>query len=143
MPHVSNNNPKKKISKNIYKHLVKTIVGLQGENDGRIFLSELLTPTEQVMLAKRLAILFMLAQSISSYKIGKILKVSTSTVNRLRISSKKGKYHHVGSLFKDKKNKERFWLEIESLIRFGMPSMGKRRWDWLDELYRNKDSLKQ
>jgi len=49
------------------------------------FLEDLLTPTEKVMLAKRLAIAYLIGKNIPHLKIADILKVSYPTVRTVSI----------------------------------------------------------
>jgi len=98
------------------------------------FLINLLTETEQIMLAKRLATIFMLIDNVSYYKIRKILKISSSTSKRLHKNLLNGEYKDMEKWFKKEKNKEAFWLEIETIINVGLPSIGKNRWKFLDDI---------
>lgn len=135
MPHVSRKKLKKEVSKRIYNRLVKTV----GETSyGYAVLSELLTPVEQIMLAKRLAAIIMISQGISSYKVRKILKLSSKTTAYIMHDIELGKYKQIGKLAKNKKDKERFWAELEVIVRMGMPEMGKGRWKWINEYTKKK-----
>ena len=131
MPHVSRKKLKKEVSKRIYNRLVKTV----GEtNYGHAVLSELLTPVEQVMLAKRLAAIIILSQGISSYKVRKMLKLSSKTTAYIMHDIELGKYKQIEKLARNKKDRESFWADLEVVIRMGMPEMGKNRWKWPDKL---------
>jgi len=109
---------------------------LGARNASKFLLDELLTDTERIMIIKRLAALSMLSQGLSSYRVHKLLKMSEQTTARMKSDIKKNKYPHIASFIKKKKDKEQFWAELEVLVRFGMPEMGKNRWKWLDELYK-------
>jgi len=80
------------------------------------------------MLAKRLAIILMLADDHSLYHIQKILLVSPSTVARLRDTFDAGDFDHILKIFKKEKNRVGYWIDFEALLRAGMPSMGRDRW---------------
>ena len=89
MPHVSRKKLKKEVAKKIYDKLIKTITN-RGVDQGYAVLGELLTPIEQTMLAKRLTAVAMLSRGMSSYKVRKILKLSSKTtayINFLCISN--------------------------------------------------------
>lgn len=134
MTRISKRRLNKEVSKQIHNRFIKTIVDLHGKS-GSVLIEELFTPTEKVMFAKRLAGLSMLAQGISPYKVSKLLKLSFSTTARMQISAEKGKYSSIAEKIKNKKNRDRFWAELEVFVRFGMPEMGKNRWKWLDDFF--------
>ncbi len=137
MPHISRKKLEKDISRKIYKHFVKTIVTINTKK-GRELLEEILTPVEQIMIAKRLAAIAMLSQGLSSYQVRKSLKLSSATTARFRREIENNKYPYISNLVKKKKQREEFWKEMEVVLRMGMPSMGKDRWKWLDDLYPKK-----
>ena len=133
MPHVSKKQIKKETAQKIREHFIKTVVSLGGKNQGKVFIGEILTSTEQIMLAKRLAMLIMLADGVSSYKVCKILNLSASTSARFKKEVDGGAYPYIKSIVEKKKSKDKIWNELEVLLRGGLPSMGKDRWKWLDE----------
>lgn len=137
MPHISRKKLKKEVAKKIYDRLVKTITS-GGSNRGYDVLGELLTPIEQTMLAKRLAAVVMLSQGISSYEVRKVLKLSSKTSAYIMHDIELGKYKEITKLTKKKKDREKFWAELEVIVRMGMPEMGKGRWKWLNEYTKKK-----
>ncbi len=90
MPQVS----KYPISKDVYERIfdvfLKTLAGLKTKKRVSGFLKEFLTPTEQVMLAKRLAIAFLLTKGYSYREVGDILRVSKSTIGFVSLDLKDG-----------------------------------------------------
>ena len=133
MPHISQKQLKKETAKDIRKHFIKTVTSFGGKNNNKAFFDELLTPTEQIMLAKRLAMLFMLAEGMSSYKVRKILNLSPSTTARFQKEIEHGAFPYIENIVKKKSSRDKTWKELEVLLRGGLPSMGKDRWKWLDE----------
>lgn len=70
----------------------QALARLHSESDISDFLSDLLSPTEKIMLGKRLAIALLLEKGYDQRTIHKMLKVSTTTVNSVNFSLKqKGK----------------------------------------------------
>jgi len=136
MAYISKEPLKKEVQVQLNQQLIRTIVELRTVKGGKHFISELLTDTEQVMLAKRLMMIFMLAEGISQYRIKQVLNVSPSTVLRIAQLMDGGAFEHLTHLCSKKKSREILWRELEVIVRFGMPSMGKDRWNWLDELYK-------
>lgn len=70
----------KEIQERILSVFVKTLANLKTESQTRLFLDDLLTSTEKVMLAKRVAIAFLLSKDYSYRKISLMLNVSMSTI---------------------------------------------------------------
>ena len=120
------------------KKLAETFVALKTLSGGERFLSELLTPSEHLMLAKRLTAIFMLSEGVSQYRIKQTLRLSSSTVARLAHTLDAGGFEHIVHACHKKKDREILWHDLEKMLRLGMPSMGIDRWDWLDELYKKK-----
>ncbi len=86
------------------------------------------------MLAKRVAVLIMLRDGISTYRIVRVLKMSSSTVSRMKYDYETGMYEDlIGVLGKSRKQQEEFWKTIDVILQMGMPSQGKDRWKWLDK----------
>jgi uncharacterized protein YerC len=138
MPHIS----QKKISEKVLKRITGQFfdsIYKQSKFSIKPFLLNILTSTEEIMLAKRLAVIAMLIEGIGYYRIRKFLKVSTSTIKRLDIDLDNGKYRDVEKWFKKEKNKKAFWLEMETVIRMGMPPIvGRGRWNFLDDYLKKK-----
>lgn len=101
----------------------------------RDFLSEFLTPTEQMMLAKRLAVIFLLAQGFSIYRIQQILKVSPSTVARIKLQLERGKFKKIVASARSRKHRQRFQEMLDLLLLIMLPQQsGKTRWGTIDKL---------
>jgi uncharacterized protein YerC len=130
---------KKKIEENVFvsinKRFVDTIYNLGSKKSIKLFLEDILTPSEKIVLIKRLAIIFMLYEHISMYRIHKILNVSESTVKKIALEVEKGEHLCITKIVEKKKNRDLFWADIEVILRCGMPEMGKGRWKFLDDIY--------
>jgi uncharacterized protein YerC len=68
------------IQTTLYDSLYTSLALLTTAGEVREFLSDLLTPAEKIMLAKRLAIVILLEKGYNYRQISRILKVSTSTI---------------------------------------------------------------
>ena len=134
MANVSKKKLKKEVSSKIHNRFIKTVVDLRGKR-GSIFVEELFTPTEKIIFAKRLAGLLMLAEGISSYKVSRLLRLSSSTTARMLIDVRNDKHRSITRIVEKKRDRDKFWAELEVFIRLGMPEMGKNRWKWLDEYF--------
>ncbi|MDO8443851.1 MAG: Trp family transcriptional regulator [Candidatus Azambacteria bacterium] len=84
MSQVSRNPLSKESNYEIQATLWWLLARLDNDSDIRNFLNSLLTKTEKIMLAKRLAIAFLLNKNYSQRDISDALKVSTSTVCRIK-----------------------------------------------------------
>jgi len=93
-----------------------------------------LSEAEKIMLAKRMAITYMLIDGVPYREISSILKVSTSTIERIDNDLESGDLKNVKQHLLKKINKRKFWLDFEVILRAGMPEMGKGRWKWLNEI---------
>lgn len=108
----------KAVEKRIYEIFLKTFADLrdpQGLND---FLEYFLSPTEKIMLAKRLSIAVLLAKEYDYRTICRILHVSLSTVADVALIMK-----HRGPGYKKVVNKivedaklEEFWDQIDYML---------------------------
>jgi len=135
MARISKRKLKKEVFDKINKRFVDAIVSLNNESGGSAFFGEFFSSAERTMFAKRFAALFMLTHGMSSYKVGKLLNMSYTTTARLSLGLSMGKYTHIKNLTTKRKERKAFVDELEVFLRCGMPSMGKDRWKWLDELY--------
>src|SRR3989344_3828452 len=80
MPQVSRRKLDKEVKQKIYESFYKAL-GLLGENDAKYFVNDLLTPTEKIMIPKRLAIAILLSQEWSYNAIRETLKVTQTTIS--------------------------------------------------------------
>jgi Trp operon repressor len=101
----------------IFEIFLKTISSLNSTDLSSNFLQEFLSPTEQVMLSKRLAIAFLLTKEYKTRSISKILKVSMGTINRVSYRYKNGKYYKmvINKILENEKM-EKFWLKVAEQI---------------------------
>ena len=99
MPHVSPQKIDERILKKLYKVLFSAIAGENmTQKQQRLAFSELFTHTEKIMLGKRLAAISLLSQGESSYRVGKILRLSSTTTAKLYAKIEKEKLANVEKL---------------------------------------------
>jgi Trp operon repressor len=133
MPHVSKRKIKDDQFKKIYGKLTIVFDKAGKNNKTKLILEEFLTPTEKIMLAKRLAIIFMLNEKVSIYHIAETLFVSPSTVERMSLKYEYGDYSNLSDI--TKKNRADIWDILKTLILIGLtPKVGKNRWKWFYEI---------
>ncbi len=134
----------KEVYNRVFEIFLKTVTGLYTKKTTANFLKEFLTPTEQVMLAKRLSVAFLLAKGYQHREISKILRVSTGTVNRVSISYKEGEYYGevIEKILKDEKTDE-FWREVGTVVTGLLSSGGSKSGSWKylkEEIRKEKES---
>ena len=91
MPRVSPRPLKKEIEKEITANLDWTFSQLKSEPVAKDFLEDFLTVEERLMLAKRLAVVYLLKEGFSYGKISEALKITPVTIGKIRLISKSGK----------------------------------------------------
>ncbi len=79
MTHVSSNPLPKKVSKDISQKFTRALSKLN-EQEAHIFYQHFFSRAERLMFAKRFAVLFLLKEGWSSYRIARVLKMSATGV---------------------------------------------------------------
>jgi len=138
MPHISQKRVKRHVFKRMSNEFVNTIASLKSSSEIRGFLNELLTSTERIMLAKRLAVILMLKKRYSFLTIRRTLKLSPSTVARFWKITKMKPFQFLSREILRKEKQKKFWEELERLSRFGLPPRGRGRWANVYRLLDNK-----
>lgn len=116
MPHISKYKLSNK-SKNNCAELLKELIS-QSSNKQPLLI-DLLTNTEQTMLAKRLAIIYLIRKNESSYYITNTLKVSPSTINRMKKDMWSGKYNDILHYWEKGSNRKSIIDLVEQVITLG------------------------
>ena len=91
MPRVSPRPIKKEIEKEITANLEWVFSQLKSEPAAKDFLDDFLTDEERLMLAKRLAVVYLLKEGFSYNKISEALKITPVTIGKIRRILKSGK----------------------------------------------------
>ena len=128
MTNVSKQSLQQKTQDELFEQLAKIFTTANHKQTATLF-SDLFTPAEKIMFMKRLAIILMLHNQQSTYRIAQLLKVSDATVRRLQRAYTDGSYEHITAVVEHRSfNREKFWHTMEALLRGGMPPYGKDRW---------------
>lgn len=133
MPHLSKHKLEEKVYLSIYEQLDSCITKHKNKKNRSQFLSEILTDTERIMLAKRLAIMAMLIKGASSYSIEKILKISPSTVRRTANALEKGRFKNIAAFLEEKQKSKAQAIadEILELISVIIHPSNAVRWKYI------------
>lgn len=117
----------KGLEERIAKMFIKTLKDLKEETEIENFLWDLLSPTERIMLIKRLAIAIMLTKSYTYEAIDQVLKVSSPTImnvaSYLKHSPKGGYQRIVKKILNDEKREELFDKLEEILLSLSPPKV--------------------
>ena len=103
----------------LFEQLNHTL-GVLSEKETGYFLSELLGQEERIMLAKRLAIIILLLEGRSLYRISNDLKISSATADKIRDKLENNEYDHlITSLGKNKKEYFSILETLDSILHLG------------------------
>ena len=109
---------KNEVQSRMFEVFYQTIADLKTPIGVKSFFQELLTPTEQIMLAKRLAISILLYKKYSYKEIVDVLKVSPVTIGIIaRWLKKEGKaFQKSIANILHKEKQEEFWDNLEQFF---------------------------
>ena len=121
----------KEVYSRIFEIFLKTISKLKTKRQVESFLKEFLTPTEQVMFAKRLAIAFLLTKKYDYRDISKILRVSTSTIRSVSVDLQMGDTYEsvVRGILKDEEV-EKFFKGVGEKVTKLLASTDSKSGTW-------------
>lgn len=117
----------------IYAELLAHITSKGKAKDRSALCSDLLTHTERIMFAKRLAIICMLGEGYSFGAIQEIVRVSPSTVGRIWKAMRRGKYGRIVKILKKRKVSNSIVGILETILILPKP-YNAPRWKFIDEL---------
>ncbi len=130
MSQVSRNLMRKEVGERLNGIFESSISYLKTADTVRDFISDLLTSTEKIMLAKRLGIAVLLDKGYDYRSVCRVLKVSSGTINSVikqRSINGKGYGYVIDKILKDEKS-EKSILEFEKFIsKFLSPSSSHGR----------------
>lgn len=132
MPHISSRKVKKETLNKLYKEFGKAFEKSAHKLQASLFLNDLLTKTEKIMLAKRFAVIYLLSQEVPVSYIAESLNMSYSTIFKMSLKYDIGRY---SSMLKSiDQEKENLWKILEKILRAGLPPRaGRGRWKFLYE----------
>lgn len=130
----------KAVEKRIFEIFFQTVVNLRNTIDVASFLEDFLTPTEKMMLAKRLAVAVMLAKGYEYRAIRKTLRVSFPMIASVNLWLKyKGKgYQKVIDWILREEKIDEFWQRIDDVLGDLVPPKGQNWSYWRKERWKKK-----
>lgn len=90
MAQVSKYPIRKEIADRIFELFLSVLVHVKNKEEAGQLVSDLLTPTERIMLAKRLSIAFLLEKDYKYRTIRDLLRVSLPTISSVNLARKYG-----------------------------------------------------
>ncbi|MBF8249592.1 MAG: TrpR-like protein YerC/YecD [Candidatus Levybacteria bacterium] len=137
MSQISNYPISKIIADRIFEIFLITITQLKDKTEADQFISDLLTPTEKIMIAKRLAIAFLLEKKYDYRSIQKLLRVSTGTITAVNLARNLGSngYKNVISKIIKKENLVNLFDKVLVKLLSAPSSLerGKSTWTYLKD----------
>ncbi len=140
----------KQIADRIFEIFLKTFVEIKNREEADQFISDFLTPTEKIMLAKRLAIAFLLEKSYDYRTIQKIIRVSAPTITSVNIARQYGSEGYRKLIAKITREEKLIGLFEDAITKLlSAPSAlekGKGAWSYLkrqveDQKRKNKKAF--
>lgn len=117
MPHISRKKLPAKRRQEILNSLVFVLAEIKSKKEMDSFLDALLSETEKLMLAKRLAMFYLLEEGITEENIAQVLNTTQATVSRMRLLYERKKVGYQVGIKKVKK--EKLLKELKTLaLRF-------------------------
>lgn len=135
----------KEVEERMYDIFWQTIARLTTKESVKKFFYDLLSSTEKVMLAKRLAIAILLLKNYDYLTISKTLRVSTSTIMLISTWLKNGGegYKMVIKRILTEEKAEEFWDNLGEKIDNLLPPNSRGNWgeirsrQWKERISRN------
>ncbi|MBI3092664.1 MAG: hypothetical protein HYZ02_00295 [Candidatus Levybacteria bacterium] len=127
----------KDVADRIFEVFIKSLIKIKNDKDAKDLADDLFSPTEKIMLAKRLAIAFLLMRGYQYREISKLIKVSLTTIANVNLSLNYGKggYKRIlESIAKEEKLEEFFENIAEKLLSVPAKSLkGGGVWRYLHQ----------
>lgn len=130
MVQVSKRFLQKRVEERILDLFWTSLSSLSSKEKVSLFLDDLLSPTEKLMLAKRLGIAFMLMKGYGYTSINQRLKVSNPTIWNVKMSlTYKGKgYKMAIESIMTKERWEKFWQDFDHFFTQILPPRYGTNW---------------
>lgn len=122
---------RKEVEQRVYEVLMESVAAAKSHDTVSRLLDDLLSPTERLMIAKRLSIALLLYKHYSQRTISKWLRVSLTTVNKVSFSMQIGQGGYRSIIESILRNEELkgFIQKIEIAIgELFLPKTDRRHW---------------
>lgn len=131
---------RKEIEKRLMEVFLDTMAMVQTANQAQKLFDDWLSPTEKVMLAKRLSIALLLEKQYDQRSIAKLLNVGLETVSKVnrQLRSGVGGYEMIVSAFLKQEKSEAFWEKIDDVLADLFPPRHRNWSTWRKERWVEK-----
>ncbi|MBI5613588.1 hypothetical protein HY947_01570 [Candidatus Gottesmanbacteria bacterium] len=131
---------RRKVEQRVYELLLESIAAADSAPKVERFLSDLLSPTERLMIAKRISIALLLIKNYDQRTIAKWLKVSLTTVSKIStvLQRKSDGYKTIVSAILKKERFKSLLRNIDDAIGRIMPPLGRNWGHWKREQWKQK-----
>lgn len=135
MTQVSRYPLRKEIEERVYEVLLESIATAESKGEVEKFLGDLLSPTERLMIAKRISIALLLLKNYEQRTIAHWLRVSLTTVSKvsLVLQNGTGGYRTVVSSILRKERFQELLEKIDDAIANLMPPANRNWTHWRRE----------
>jgi uncharacterized protein YerC len=118
MTFVSRRKVNEEVSKRLLEIFLETFGALKKKEDITFFLEEFLTPTERIVLSKRLAIAVMLIKGYDYRSIEEVLKVTSNTIAKVAywIKHRKKGFSKIIDDVMAKEEGQKFWQDVGIIV---------------------------
>ncbi|OGD89343.1 hypothetical protein A3J17_03655 [Candidatus Curtissbacteria bacterium RIFCSPLOWO2_02_FULL_40_11] len=125
MSRVSKKVLNRQIEEQMFETLWESVSQVKNKEDVKLFLGDLLSPVERIMVAKRLAIAVMLLKGHNYETIIDILRVSNETISKIALALRLNRGYKIAidKIIRSEAGRQ-FWQDIENLL-YRMSSPGK------------------
>lgn len=123
-----------KVADRIFGLFIKTLTKIRDVKEARDFSYDLFTPVEKIMLAKRIAIAYLLIKGYKYREISKLLRVSLTTIGSVNLAIKLGGGGYtrmINRISKEEKLDEFFENIAEKLLVIGKVQTKGSAWRYL------------
>lgn len=128
MTHLSRGKLADDVLRQITASFLFVLTDIKDQDSMAQFLDSFLSKTEKLMLAKRLALIYLLSEGIEETKISEILKTTLANVSRMKLKLESESMDYQQALAKIKKQKTLEELKdlALKLARYGIRAAGGR-----------------
>lgn len=142
MTQISRRPLRKEVEERVFEVFLETIAMVSTRTQVRKLLEDWLSPTEKVMLAKRLAIALLLTKQYDQRSIANVLKVGLETVNKVNRALRDGTggYEMVMKVFLKQEKHNAFWQKVDDMLADILPPHHHDWSRWRKEQWKEKMS---
>jgi len=119
--------PEEKLNR-IFSLFFDLVLSISNKSEAEKIFGELLTPTERIMIAKRVACLYMLFKNIPSNQIADVIKLSTATVTYFKHYLENSKY--ISDYFSNKLVGEKIKNFLQDLLIEYLYNLPRKGTNW-------------